>query len=193
MKTTILAITLLSTIAFSAEGEKRNETRTRTLGESILQVSACAAPEFSSEDYNTPMVKQDGTISTDQNGNIRYVKMTRLTARTSLAVSKCQNQEQYMVEVAGSMWNSKSSEIPGSAKAFGQLANQTLNFSQSQEVNLKKLIEATNNGGFWGQESSADLIMNLAEGLKKQVKEECEQRAASLRATVVSIAQTACK
>lgn len=192
--TTLLVATLLSSMAFSAEGEKRNETRVRTLGESVLQVSACAAPEVSTYEFDAPIVKQDGTYSVDKNGNIRYVKMTKFTAKTYLNVSKCQSQEQYMVEVTGSFWNSKASEIPGSAKQFGNLTNQNIPFTASKDVNIKKLMEAANgNDGFWNDSSAVDLIKTFEQGVINEALTACQQKAAALARTVVSVSETVCK
>lgn len=192
--TTLLVMTLVSSMAFSADGEKRNETRVRTLGESVLQVSSCPTPEVTATEFDEPMIKQDGTVSVDKDGNTRYVRMTRFTARTALNVSKCQSQEQYMVEVTGSFWNSKSSEVPGSAKQFGNLTTQTLSFSATKDVNLKKLMEASNgNSGWWDNSSAVALIKTFEQGVMNEAMTECQTKAQSLNRVAVPVSQTVCK
>lgn len=194
MKVTMLLVaTLISSMAFSADGEKRNETRERVLGESVLQVSDCVASEVTAYEFDEIKKNQDGSYATNKDGSYKYIKMTRFSANAGLAVSKCQSKEQYMVEVTGSFWNAKASEVPGSAKAFGQITNQNLSFSASKDVNLKALMNASNGNDWFEQSGAVQMIETFKKGVKEEAMSKCLASAAQLARAVVPVSQTVCK
>jgi hypothetical protein len=194
--TCLIVMTLATHMAFAGDDSKRNETRVRTLGASLIGLSACSEPTVKTEEYDDIATKADGISPiTNKDGSFRYVKMTRITATSAYNMNKCLAQEKYMVEVTGSMWNTSSSEIPGSSQAMGNLETKTVAVTKSQEVNLKKLVDATNGGGsiFDPNDGAAQLILNLAEGLKNQAKSACEAEIAELSKSAVARSQTACR
>jgi len=186
-----MAALSMSVAAFAADAA-RNENRMRTLGESVVSVSQCSAPTISTEEFQDYVRKADGTIAQHKDGTFSMKTMTRISAKSNINVSKCQVQENYLVSVTGSMWNSSESEVAGSARQSGVLASQTLSISQNQDIDLKKLISATS-GGVFNDSSTLQILNSIQEGIKLQVKNECEAKARQLSATRVDINQTACK
>lgn len=185
--------TLFSVSAFAADSAPRNETRSRIIGENLIQVGQCEAPSVSTYEYSEPIVKNDGSLSQTKDGQIRYHKITKITASSRLKLLKCQVQEQYMVQVTGSFWNSKESEIPNSARRFGAAAAQEQSFTKSQDLDFQKLGQAAGDGGLFSSGSGAQMVLTISEGLKSQAKSDCEQTLAQLRSVVVAKESTECK
>lgn len=185
-----LAALALSASAIAAEGA-RNENRMRILGESLVSVSRCTDAVISTDEFQDYVRRADGTMAQHKDGTYIMKTMTRISAKSTINISKCQSQENYLVEVTGSMWNSKESEVQGSARQSGVLANQTISISQNQDIDLKKLVSATT-GGVFNDSSTLQILNSIQEGIKGQVKKECEAKAAQLASTQVAISQTAC-
>jgi len=194
MKFNLLILSfLVSATSFGAD-QVRNESRTRLVGESVTNVSACSEPQVSTSQYQAPIIKQDGSYSQDKNGQIRYHLVTRITATSSFNVTKCQTQEEYMAQVTGSFWNSSESEIQGSAKQFGNVKSETMDITKSQDFDFSKMNQAAQTGGFlYYGNNGIDMANTLAEGLKSQVKAECEANVAQLQPSVVARTATICK
>jgi hypothetical protein len=195
MKLSMIVLTcLVSASAFAADGEApRNEARVRTLGESVLAVSTCTPPVVRSYEFDSPIVKSDGTYSQDKNGNLRYEKLTKLVATSSLNVTKCAAQEQYMASVTGSFWNSKESEIPGTAKAYGTMGVKQYDFEKAQDMNLNKLRSAAGNDGFFQDGGQVQMLHALEDGLKAQALASCQAQVAQLQGVVVMKKDSACR
>lgn len=181
----------MSVAALGADSA-RNENRMRILGESVVSVSRCTVPTISSEEFQDYVRRADGTFAQHKDGTLIMKTMTRISAASSINVSKCQTQENYLVAVTGSMWNSSASEIAGSARQSGVIVSQSLSIKQNQDIDLKKLISATN-GGVFNDGSTLQILNSLQEGLKNQVQKECEAKAAQLISTAVDLAQTGCR
>ncbi len=185
-----LAALTMSASALAADAA-RNENRMRILGESVVSVSKCSDTVISTEEFQDYVRRADGSMAQHKDGTFIMKTMTRISAKSSINISKCQSQENYLVAVTGSMWNSKESEVAGSARQSGVLVSQTTPISQSQDIDLKKLVSATS-GGVFNDSSTLQILNSIQEGIKVQVKNECEAKVAQLNATRVAISQTAC-
>ena len=189
----ILMATMMSSATFAADDQPRNETRSRLIGEHVIGVSPCSATKVKTQEFQEPIRKQDGTYSQTKDGQIRTRTMTKVTASTRIEMTKCQVQESYMVQVTGSFWNSKSSEIQGSAKQFSTLDNQQLTVTNSQDFDVKKLSQAAGDDSIFTDGGTMPILLSLVEGLKAQVREECEGNLAQIKATLVPQTQTDCR
>jgi hypothetical protein len=164
MKSTFTFLILAVSLNTFAADQVRNETRSRIVGEKLVQVAKCG--EIQTRSYDS----QDSYI--DNNNKLQTRKIIVVRSSASLTLTKCQEQQEYMAQVTGSGWFAKESEIPGSAKSRSVLINQSQSIVKTQDI--------PNEDG----SSSASLVLTIAEGLKAQVQKECQKLSKDLRDTI---------
>jgi hypothetical protein len=181
MKTTLFLISIISSSILFAE-EPRIETKTRIVDEKIIKLSKCPMPKASAYDGS-----QTEYIA-DRNGNMHLVNVPNVTvdASSTLTITKCQTVERYKVSITGSYlkWNRKESEIADSQKRSSAIITQAKEISKSQSF-IK--------GSYMIIGASSNEALTMADGLKFQVKQECENELQQLNESKVDINETDCQ
>lgn len=192
LNTMVAFVALAMTVNAMAENkEVRVETRSRVVGESLVGIGSCSAPEISSYNSVEPIVNQDGSISTDKNGNMRTQEVTVITATSNVELVKCRTTETYKSEVTGSFWNEDSKEISGTQERSGEVISQKVSKAKSLKVNMNKLGLAGRTISY-GQ-TQFDVALTMADGLKAQALKECQSTAVMLKQAIVDVKQTNCR
>ncbi len=171
MKKLFSAVTLLAlsyTTAFASE-TVRYETHTRTLSEQVIAVGECQDPTSSS--YATTVLKQNSR------GEIYSAPATAISAETKLAIQKCQQNETFKVQVTGSFWNSKDSEMLGTGEKGFVTATAAESFSDSETLQINGGTTIIGSDGL-------DTALAVRDGLIARVKAKCEAKRKTLLATV---------
>jgi uncharacterized Zn-finger protein len=176
--TLLLACAFVSLNTFAVD-QVRNETRTRIVGEKLLKISKCSAPEVSSFDHPE--------VYLNKNNEAKQRNMTTIRAITKLDLTKCQISESYMVAVTGSGWFAKASELQGTTKQVKSVVSQSQEFVKSQDLNMKG--NQNNDGLSFNNSSPAQLVLTLSEGLKSQVQDECDKQKEELATTITDTIQ----
>lgn len=166
MKQTLLISLIMAaqTMAF-AQSDSRVETRNRVLGEQTMSVSECSSPEATSSATNVMVNNSRGELTT--------APAVYIEGSSSLVVKKCVQSEDYNVNVTGSKWNSKSSEIVGSGKQRFHVTEKKLSFEQSETIRDQKNTT-------FGGDNTVSVAINIAEGLKSRAAKLCAEKRAQL-------------
>lgn len=168
MKNTLLisALVAVQSIAL-AESSTRVEARSKAVSEQIIAVSECSTA-------SGDVVATTELAGPDRNGDLYTVPATKINAKASLVVKKCVKYLDYNVNVTGSFWNSKESNIEGSGKSRFQVVEETIPFYESQTIRDQK------NTTFGGDNTVA-VAMNILEGLKFKTSKQCGEKKLQLQ------------